>query len=619
MAAPTSSSSFGATLRRLGSQERGLGSLYARRTQGASALQSASAPVDDDDDEGEASLPSEWRFAALPWMRASPWLRRAFPCVQERRERLLTSVRTRLVADAPELVRPTVAIVGSVVSSYPRSEGVRLSPLNLRLEEIRQASDSLLLQLVHFLIAALDVGSRFADNNPVLAGVRAAGWTEVPTSLAAVVVELALTLHQGRASVMTGRTGSFELRVSADPKLLEVQLTTLAAAAVAHAGVDPSLGWLRGPGARSATMGGCSLSVGKFHFDVLRVLRPDDPSALALYEAYADLCEPLEAYQVESAVLMSLRRRGEGEGECLLRSAVRAWLTGDVERAAARTEAAFAALSSGDVDARAFAAALAGLLHAGRAPFAARAWWTTAKALDSGESRCFRAGLSEQLEALPSALVGPSAPGETRAGVAEKAALKTLPVDPSISWLRMLRNPEAESPVVDPEFDLGEVRRCIVGEPENSYERFSEEMARLLERRSPAEAAELLAARHRSLEEELRLEARTERASGQMSMAATLASWVCAGLADLYDLLGRSDRWQEYKLRQLQLEDHEGALPELSPEGVATWIGVFEEFEPRARARHCLDEAKEALAAGAGQKAKFWAERARHYSGALQP
>lgn len=56
------------------------------------------------------------------------------------------------------------------------------------------------------------------------------------------------------------------------------------------------------------------------------------------------------------------------------------------------------------------------------------------------------------------------------------------------------------------------------------------------------------------------------------------------------------------------MDDEAAQLPSELSLGPAPWLG-----HTLNRIEYCLEEAERALAAGAPQKARFWAERAQHY------
>ena len=105
---------------------------------------------------------------------------------------------------------------------------------------------------------------------------------------------------------------------------------------------------------------------------------------------------------------------------------------------------------------------------------------------------------------------------------------------------------------------------------------------------------------------------------GARVLLATVAAWLSAALADFHDHCGGPAGWRVCKSRQLELEDHEQALPESFREDLATWIVVQSADAAATRVRQCLDEAELALAVGETEKARFWTERARHYRDSLK-
>jgi hypothetical protein len=555
----------------------------------------------------EGSVPGA-RWDGYHWLSVTSWMRAAFPDLAGRRRQLLQAIDGQLQTGAPALARPTRAIVGSALADLPGVHHDAVALLIRRLAEIRQIGDGPALQLVHVLIAALDACTPSTDDHPLLAGLRAAGWTAVPSPQVGVVVALALALLQWR-----GGGGVEALGQAADGLLdfqnFEVQLHRLAGAAAALVGAPPELAWIRGAPAEAA---GPRLvrslpPTTAYLAAVLRIISPDDPQALPLLEAYADECLPGEGEVIEAAVLSLARRSDAEEGDALLRAALRAWRHGDDARADACGEAAF--FAGADRARRQTAAALLGLLRRQSDPQAARAWWLTAAAL-SGDSdpKVFMDGLRSLLE--------------------DPMASLSFGSPQAQAWFDDLHSrraaPEAGPPApempgsFDDDGELREVWTALQREElYAAYQRFSEAVARVTEAHDVAEATAILEARRvRWMQVMQSLTPEPEPEVDARVLMATLASWLCGALADLHDHAGDHEQWCKYKRRQLALEDQEGAAPEGTQNEAGAWVLIVvgeQRFDLSARARHCIEEAQDALAGGRSDKARFWTERASHY------
>ncbi|WAS91253.1 hypothetical protein [Nannocystis punicea] len=546
----------------------------------------------------EDGVPDDGRDA-IQWLNATPWMRAAFPGMAERRRRLLQAVDSRLQASAPALARPTRAIVGSALADLPGVHHDAVALLIRRLSEIRRIGDSLELQLVHCLIAALDACTPSDDAHPLLAGLRAAGWTAVPSPLVGVVVELALALLQWRQGRRDAPDDAADGLL--DFRGFEVQLHRLAGAAAEQVGAPPGLAWIREVPAEPAAprLVRDLPPAAPFLAAALRVVSPEDPRALPLLEAYADECLPDEAEFIEAAVLSLARSSSAGEGDPYLRAALRAWQRGDPSRADARSEAAF--FAGEDPARRQTAAALLGLLRRRSDPQAARAWWLTAKALSDDRDDAFVRGLRELLEdpMAPLGLYYLSRPDW------REFVVSSSPV------------PEPPRFVAD-DGELREIWTSLVREDLGvAYQRFSEALARVIEARDVAETAVIFEARRATWTQVMRgLAPDPDVALDARTLTATLASWLCGALADLHDHTGDHERWCKYKRRQLALEDEEWAAPEATQKDAGAWVMISvgdKGFDLAARARHCIEEAQDALADGRSDKARFWTSQASRY------
>jgi len=617
----------GAAAKRRGSALRSSPTAYrprndrATRRPEAPRLTGVSSPAEADvsDEIPHAHLPGEWSLKDLGWLLKDPWLTRVYPPFAARRTRLLANIQAAL-ATQPALAGPTLAIVGSVLSHRPGARGTTLAPLAERLLEIRVVADTDPLALVHCLIVALDVHSRFADANPVRVALQAVRWNRVPAPFVAPVVALAQTLLAWREAAMTGKDHALHCAaLQLDGQTMDVQLSSLATAAASLAGASASPGWWRDAQAQGAPIGTCTLAPGNAYlFAIIQVVGPDDPAALPLYEAYADLCAANELRHVEPAALALARRAGAGEGEVLLRAALRAHMREDTEHASARAQAAFACLPAADGAARAFAATLAGLSLAPREPLAAHAWLTTAIALSNTGPPPFQGGLLAQLAGLAERLG--DVVGVRRARDALQALDLPARKPPVISNKRRPIIPNVEhSSGPHPDFDVHPIRRMLdQGLVDVAYRYFSEAMVGLLELHTPASAIDVLEPCRLVFEAELS----AARKTGdwlQRRVPATLTSWTCAALADLHELTDDFAGWSRNVQRQLELEDHEHAARESGDrDSMFEWLSSELGIDAEEQTVRCIHAANTALAAGQTAKAKFWMARAQHYRALVQ-
>lgn len=580
-----------------------------------------------------AQLPGEWRLVGLSWVSTSPWVYRVFPSFVMQAARLAERVRMQLLGEAAGLAEATLAVVDDVLAEPPGVVADELRPLCERLAEIRAIADTRALQLVHCVIAALDLQSRFVDPHPTLAAARAAGWEQVPGPCSAVVSDLARTQRAWRDAMMQGwresplqgfREEFGDRGLAADERRRvamahrrEVRRMALARAAVSHAGVPAALAWLARVTTGRPARGGRPLAADNaYWFSVIRVIAADDPAILPLYEAYADVCAPDEAITVEAAAISLARDHGL-EGESLLRAALRAYARDQVDHARMRADAAFVALPPDERAARAFAAALAGVLRRHDEPFAARAWLTTATNLTSERDAVFLASLLARLAVLAEQL------GDAAGARQVQARMVDLGPEPLHDMIEASevdrqepdRGPELPGP--HPDFDVREVRCSLEAcRLDRAYRGFSEQMAGLLERHSATEALRVLEACRFAFAAELAVFRARHADHFLRRVPATLASWSCAALADLHELAGDMDGWSREKLQQLELEDSEGAAQEYAGgDGQVEWITSILGIHPGERCRRCIEEAQAALAGGRIAQAKFWTARAQHYRG----
>ena len=556
-------------------------------------------------------LPNNWTFGEHQWLVYTPWFRRTFPRFGVARARLLACIQAHLSA-TPQFADSICAIVGHVLSEASGVDTYSLSVLESALAKIRGESDTVVLQVVHFLIAALSTHSGLLDSNPVAFAMRAVGWTRVPPACTGVVVELTLTLLLWHDTKMRD---SCEIRHDA-PRIsfedLVLHLNALVAAAAIEAGLVPPEGWWAMHESCTPNRGFSYLDVDTLYFwGVIRGIAPDDPLILALYEAYSDRCEPPEMLQVEAAALVLARRPGQREGDSLLRSALRAWMRGDIGCAVSRAEAAFACIPALDGAGRGFAAALAGLLRVRHEPWGARAWLTVASELHRGCERpvCERflehlAGLADELgsheeaQRLRAKLAGYPRPKAVR-----KTTVSTR-ADGRVAALKISLHAD---------FNVNDVMTHLAtGDLRSAGRCYSERVGELLEDHGLAGATAILAICYGICEETMRCEETSYVGPGDWGMISTLTSWTCAALAELHSLGRDLVAWSRFKNYQLDLEDNHKAAPEIGGDhGVQTPIRCS--LDPHTRLLQCTEEAETAFAAGAMDQARFWTKRAQYY------
>jgi hypothetical protein len=620
-------------------------------------------------DSSRSQFPLGWDGDELGWLATSAWLAASFPSFERRRAALVERVAEHFADDEHALRDASVALLDEVSRAPSHATTVALVALHDRMH-MMPPSTSPGVGALHVVVAALASMHQPDAEPPIAAALRCSERTTIPPEHGELAVALTIALPHWYDAQMLGLVDvpvaptnglddrdlsqldreiedyleipgeGFRREAGGDDdargdtlqrRMLRHLARVAAALSVATGSTAPMWSptatladWL----ARRSGTGFSALgTITRRHDYFLRLMPLVDhrnPCTLPLYEAYADTCDRAHWEHVEHAALALAREASpRATATTLLRAATRRFFARDLAGCRAIAEQAFPALQAADDrDGARFAAGLLARTSAIDDPLAARAWLTTALALLDRDDLVPRLGVATEL---------------TAACEATGDELGRRRASDEVDRIRRSMEPERVADLVDGcsrpvdasvEHSYGSagfdrVAQLLAdSEVVDAYASFSEEIGDLVE----TIGLDDVVARLRHALELARAAALIALEDDHVPIAATIAGWLCAAIADLLVDPARDDEWEDARRLQFELEDEYMALPELLfgvegdtdrfdglVEGGASdaqLLLVYRSFCATAAVPRYLAEAERALADGRSRRARFWTERA---------
>ncbi|MCH9680713.1 MAG: hypothetical protein K0V04_04695 [Deltaproteobacteria bacterium] len=572
-----------------------------------------------------------WDFE---WLESSRWIAQAYPSVATRHQRIVDGIsagwsdeqRTALEHAARDLLR-----------AEPDPGG--LAGVQAYVAQLRRDTPAPQLTALDFALTMLDAADRLMSAHPFVHAVEAMGWPRVPAELAPLAIDLGVLVRlRSHPSSLASPIPLVEddalLAEEAFDELLSPSETRalfeeeagaphhehhahrpaqqLAALAERVASVTPRLDARRELERRVDAPVGEHLveEFPRFLLEMLERLPHSEPRCLELYECIADLAEPDTVTSIEQAALVFARTtRGAGvEANARLRAALRRMAWGGHEEASALATEAFAAMSEvGDRVGACLAASVVGHQLQYEEPHESMQWLeqavSIAREVETPRYRmvllvelveaCGRCGneIGQRRAWQEARVLAQSVDelGEEFGAVWAAEIELELPPEEEVDAQVRAPPPAVLREILDGIFDHG----MTVG-----YGRLNAYLGALFEEHDRPTVLQRLAGHVDDGEADGPVEA-----------------WLCAAISELVD--DDHERWSHYKSLQLRTEDRLGITPTMVRTGAddrALVVAASQaSLHPRQRAVQCIGEAEDALQHGAGDRARFWAERARDY------